>query len=117
MSGLTVLASKQPIVSTYGADALREGAADVRAAYDWHGATFVQQPSLAEVRRGFVEAILAWRTPKGCLVAPFGYGETASAIGLWRASAGGGTARHPAHVVRLVSRHRRCARLADIRAP
>jgi hypothetical protein len=85
MSGLGVLASKQPIVSTYGADALLEGAADVRAAYDWHAATFVEQPPLADVRRGFVEAIQARRTPKGCLVAPFGYGKTASAIGLWRA--------------------------------
>lgn len=85
MSGLSLLAGKQPIVSTYGADSLRDDAGAVQDAYDWHAATYVEPPPLADLRRAFTTAVRSSDTPKGCLVAPFGYGKTASAIGIWRA--------------------------------
>lgn len=85
MSRLLAIAAKAPIVSTFSARALRDAATDVRDAYAWHASTYVEQPALAEFRRSFVDAVWQAKTPKACLIAPFGYGKTASAIGLWDA--------------------------------
>lgn len=83
MSTLSAIAAKEPVVSTFGAEALAASAASVRQAYDWHAITYVEQPAVADLRRSFIEAIRAERTPKACLVAPFGYGKTSTAIGIW----------------------------------
>lgn len=85
VTGLSTIATKPPIVSTFAADALRQAPAAVGAAYTEHAATYVEQPPLLELRRRFVAAVLDAKTPKACLVAPFGYGKTASAIGIWQA--------------------------------
>src|SRR6266536_2636124 len=84
MSSLAAIAGKDPIVSTFGADALRTSAAEVSETYDWHAATYVEQPPVAEFRQAFIAAVHDAKTPKACLIAPFGYGKTASAIGIWR---------------------------------
>lgn len=88
MDSLLAIATKAPIVSTFGAEALRGSPSDVRDAYDWHAASYVEQPPLADLRRSFIDAVRENKTPKACLVAPFGYGKTASAIGIWRACQG-----------------------------
>ena len=85
MSGLLAIAEKAPIVSTFDTQALHLAAEEVRNAYDWHAATYVEQPILAELRRTFIEQVSQGKTPKSCLVAPFGYGKTSTAIGLWKA--------------------------------
>jgi hypothetical protein len=85
MSTLSAIADKEPVVSTFGADALAASPASVRQAYDWHAVTYVEQPAVADLRRSFLEAIRAGITPKACLVAPFGYGKTSTAIGIWHA--------------------------------
>ena len=85
MPGLLAIARTQPIISTFGADALRESPAAVRESYDWYASTYVEQGPLAALRRRFIDAVRSRTTPKACLVAPFGYGKTASAVGIWRA--------------------------------
>lgn len=85
MTSLALIADKAPIVSTFGVDALRSSPLEVRDAYDWHAATYVEQPPLTELRQKFIAAVLAGTSPKACLVAPFGYGKTATAIGIWHA--------------------------------
>lgn len=85
MSRLLAIAAKAPVVPTFSARALRDASTDVRDAYAWHASTYVEQPALAELRRSFVDAVRQAKTPKACLIAPFGYGKTASAIGLWNA--------------------------------
>jgi cell division protein FtsB len=90
MSSLLAIATKAPIIPTFSARALRDTSADVRDTYAWHASTYVEQPALAELRQSFVEAVTQAKTPKACLIAPFGYGKTASAIGLWNACAQAG---------------------------
>ena len=85
MSGLLTIAGKAPIVPTFNARALRATSAEVQDAYTWQAATYVEQPALAALRASFVAAVQQAKTPKACLIAPFGYGKTASAIGLWSA--------------------------------
>jgi hypothetical protein len=90
MSRLFAIAAKDPIVPTFRARALRDTPAEVRDIYAWHASTYVEQPALADLRRSFVDAVLRAQTPKACLIAPFGYGKTASVIGLWNACSQGG---------------------------
>lgn len=90
MSSLLAIATKAPIIPTFSARALRDTSADVRDTYAWHASTYVEQPALAELRQSFVDAVRQAKTPKACLIAPFGYGKTASAIGLWNACTQGG---------------------------
>ncbi|MEF3274076.1 MAG: hypothetical protein K6356_06670 [Chloroflexus sp.] len=85
MSGLLAIAAKAAIIPTFNARALRDTSADVHDTYTWHVNTYVEQPALTALRLSFVNAVLQSKTPKACLVAPFGYGKTASAIGLWHA--------------------------------
>ncbi len=84
MSSLYTLAMTAPVIPTFSAHDLR-AAANVRDAYLWHASTYVEQPALAALRQSFADAVAQARTPKACLIAPFGYGKTASAIGLWHA--------------------------------
>lgn len=90
MSSLRTIATKAPIIPTFSARALRDTSADVKDTYAWHARTYVEQPALAELRQSFVAAVQQSKTPKACLIAPFGYGKTASAIGLWNACTQGG---------------------------
>lgn len=85
MSGLARITGAAPVLSTHHAVALANAAATVVNDYDWHAATYVEQPAIAAFRHAFLEAIRAERSPKAALVAPYGYGKTATAIGLWRA--------------------------------
>lgn len=85
MSSLLALANKAPIVPTFNAGTLRTASAEVQQTYQWHAGTYVEQPALAYLREAFVAAVRNAQTPKACLIAPFGYGKTASAIGLWSA--------------------------------
>lgn len=83
MPKLEAIAHKDPITSTFPADALRSNPDEVCRSYDWHAATYVEQLELSVLRREFIDRIRSSVTPKACLVAPFGYGKTAAAIGLW----------------------------------
>ncbi len=85
MSRLRAIAEKPPIVPTFRACALRDTATDACHTYSWHASTFVEQPALTALCRSFVDAVCRAKTPKACLIAPFGYGKTASAIGIWHA--------------------------------
>ncbi|MCG8346803.1 MAG: hypothetical protein MI924_03345 [Chloroflexales bacterium] len=90
MSSLLAIADKSPIISTFSAYTLRGASSEVRDAYTWHARTYIEQPALVELRQSFVDAVQQAKTPKACLIAPFGYGKTASAIGLWSACTQGG---------------------------
>jgi len=83
--GLSAISTKSAVVSTFGADALAASAQQVRDTYDWQASTYVEQPAISTWQAAFLEAIHARRTPKASLVAPFGYGKSATAIGVWHA--------------------------------
>lgn len=85
MTTFALLSAKTPIISTFDLHVLHDNAGHVADHYAWHAATYVEQPTLHELRTGFIEAICQARTPKACIIAPFGYGKTATIIGLWQA--------------------------------
>jgi hypothetical protein len=85
MSSIAALAHKAPVIATFDTHMLHTAAQEVHLSYKWHAATYVEQPDLVGLRERFVEAIQQAKTPKACLSGPFGYGKTASAIGLWSA--------------------------------
>ena len=86
MNSFAALMDKTPVVSTFGSLALRESAPQVQKEYDWHATTYVEQSVLKELRHQFISKLCDSQTPKSCLVAPFGYGKTATAIGFWKAA-------------------------------
>jgi len=83
MTALMSVATKEPIISTFDANMLHTSPSEVQENYRWHAATYVEQEILQDLRSRFTQAILDKRTPKACIVAPFGYGKTASAVGIW----------------------------------
>lgn len=85
MSGLASIANKAPIVATFDTQMLHTSVTTVRDAYAFHALTYVEQPIVADLRQRFVQAVQQAHTPKACIVAPFGYGKTATAIGIWDA--------------------------------
>src|SRR5690606_28588093 len=48
-------------------------------------ATFVVSPDILRYQRQFVQTVLEEQTTIACLVAPFGYGKTSTAISIWNA--------------------------------
>lgn len=85
MSGLVSIANKAPILATFDTQTLHTSVATVRDTYVYHALTYVEQPVVTDLRQRFVQAVLEAHTPKACIVAPFGYGKTATAIGTWNA--------------------------------
>jgi hypothetical protein len=85
MNGLASIANKAPIVATFDTQTLHASVSTVRDAYAFHALTYVEQPIVADLRQRFVAAVQQAHTPKACIVAPFGYGKTATAIGIWDA--------------------------------
>jgi hypothetical protein len=85
MSSIAAIARKAPVIATFDTHMMHASTREVHNAYAWHAATYVEQPVLAGLRERFIEAVFQSKTPKACLSGPFGYGKTASAIGLWSA--------------------------------
>lgn len=85
MNGLAEITHKPPIVATFDTQTLCTSVATVQTVYKQHARTYVEQPAVAAIRKAFIESVHQAKTPKACIVAPFGYGKTATAIGIWDA--------------------------------
>lgn len=85
MSSITAIARKAPVIATFDTHMLHTATQDVHSSYTWEAATYVEQPALVGLRERFIAAVYQAKTPKACVSGPFGYGKTASAIGLWNA--------------------------------
>lgn len=88
-TGLTVIAQKPPIVATHVGE-FDGNYPDTLHRYQQEASTFVQAPEIQQYRHKLFETILTPKTTLGCLVAPFGYGKTSTAIGLWQAASEAG---------------------------
>lgn len=82
---LAAIAHTSPVVATFDTGALQLSPEDVCDTYSRQAATYVEQPVLAAFRERFIDGVREAKAPKACLVAPFGYGKTATTIGLWQA--------------------------------
>ncbi|GAB4548880.1 MAG: hypothetical protein OHK0023_12630 [Anaerolineae bacterium] len=85
---LVQLINKPPVVATHvGSFADSENAARTLARYTAEANTHVYQPALQQYHHKFLGIINDSNTAIGCLVAPFGYGKTSAAVGIWHACA------------------------------
>lgn len=82
---LTVLAQKPPIVATHVGE-FDGNYSETLYRYQQEAATFVRAAEIQHYQRRLLDTILTPKTTLGCLVAPFGYGKTSTAIGLWQAA-------------------------------
>lgn len=83
---LEVIASKPPIVATHVGDFSQGSDATVQR-YEEENATFIRPPAVQSYQRRLMSNILKGDTSVGCLVAPFGYGKTSTAIDVWSTAA------------------------------
>lgn len=82
--GLNILANKEPVVATHVGAFDYESAKQTYHRYHSETTTFVVSPDIQRYQRQFVQTILENQTTIACLVAPFGYGKTSTAISVWK---------------------------------
>jgi len=84
-NGLTILANKEPVVATHVGIFDFDSAQQTYRRYQSETTTFVISPDILRYQREFVQKVLDLKTTIACLVAPFGYGKTSTAINIWNA--------------------------------
>jgi hypothetical protein len=84
-TGLSLLANKEPVVATHVGQFNPEATAATFMRYGNEQQTFVVTPAIQKYQSSLVQTVLENQTAIGCLVAPFGYGKTSTAISIWRA--------------------------------
>lgn len=82
--GLNILANKEPVVATHVGAFDYESAQQTYHRYHSETTTFVVSPDIQRYQRQFVQTVLENQTTIACLVAPFGYGKTSTAISVWK---------------------------------
>jgi hypothetical protein len=84
-SGLQLLVDKEPVVGTHVGIFDDESAENTYTRYHSETETFVVSPDITRYQRQFIQKITDKQTTIGCIVAPFGYGKTSTAINIWNA--------------------------------
>lgn len=87
MNGLSVVANKSPIVATHMGLFDLINLPNTLSRYEGEAATHVQSAVIGQYQQQLISAICGKQTPIGCLVAPFGYGKTSTAINIWHHAA------------------------------
>lgn len=77
--------SKKQVIHTRFAEQFVGQPRDVESAYNHHFHTHISLGDTDEFARRLVERTTAAKTPKGAVVAPWGYGKTSTLIFAWRA--------------------------------
>lgn len=85
IKGLKVLANKEPVVATHVGVFNTETARETYSRYHAEWETFVVVPDIQKYQNQFVATVRDGQTTLACLVAPFGYGKTSTAISIWNA--------------------------------
>lgn len=83
--GLQILVSKEPVVATHVGIFDNDSAQNTYHRYRSETETFVVAPDILRYQRQFVQTVIEQQTTVACLVAPFGYGKTSTAISIWNA--------------------------------
>lgn len=84
LQGLDLLVHKEPIVATHIGEFSADAAVFTYNRYANERLTFVTTPEIQEYQDALIQTVLDHRTAIGCLVAPFGYGKTSTAISIWQ---------------------------------
>jgi len=83
LEGLQAILDKQPVLSTVNADDLLQDPQGVEGDYQKHVATFVPMGDVSSFAQRLVRRVVKAKTPKGMIVAPYGYGKTSMLAFLW----------------------------------
>ncbi len=83
LQGLQAILEKEVVLSTVNADDLLHNPQRVESEYQRHVATFVPMGDVTGFSARLIRRVLAAKTPKGMIVAPYGYGKTSTLAFLW----------------------------------
>jgi hypothetical protein len=83
LEGLQAILEKEPVLSTVNADDLLQNAQRVEGDYQKHVATFVPMGDVDAFSARLIKRVVGARTPKGMIVAPYGYGKTSTLAFMW----------------------------------
>lgn len=83
LEGLQAILEKEPVLSTVNADDLLHNAQGVEGDYQKHVATFVPMGDVDAFSTRLIKRVVGARTPKGMIVAPYGYGKTSTLAFMW----------------------------------
>jgi len=83
LEGLQAILDKQPVLSTVNADDLLQNPQRVEGEYQKHVATFVPMGDVSNFAQRLVRRVIKAKTPKGMIIAPYGYGKTSTLAFLW----------------------------------
>lgn len=76
--------AKKAVVSTQLADQFISEPQTVEVIYNQHYHTHISLGDTSEFARRLIDRVVSARTPKGAIVAPWGYGKTSTLIFTWR---------------------------------
>jgi len=83
LTGLQAILDKEVVLSTVNADDLLHHTAKVEADYARHVATFIPMGDTSNFSRRIIKLTTNAKTPKGLVVADYGYGKTSTLAFLW----------------------------------
>lgn len=83
LKGLQSILDKEAVLSTVNADDLLHEPHKVEANYQRHVATFISMGSVSDFATRLIRRVMKAKTPKGMIVAPYGYGKTSTLGFLW----------------------------------
>ena len=83
LEGLQAIFEKQVVLPTVNADDLLDNAQKVEGDYKKHVATFIPMGDTSAFSTRLVKRVVSAKTPKGLIVAPYGYGKTSTLVFLW----------------------------------
>jgi len=83
LEGLQAILDKEVVLSTVNADDLLYNAQKVEDDYQKHVATFIPMGDVSAFSTRLIKRVVGARTPKGLIVAPYGYGKTSTLVFLW----------------------------------
>jgi hypothetical protein len=95
LKGLQIILEKNPVVPTVNAEDILANPQNVEGDYLKHVSTYIPMGDVSDYVRRLVRRTKAASTPKGLLVAPYGYGKTSTAAFLWRGCEEGGLVAVP----------------------
>jgi hypothetical protein len=83
LAGLHTILEKQVVLSTVNADDLLHDPLKVDSDYQKHVETFIPMGDVEDFSARLAKGVFNAKTPKGLIVAPYGYGKTSTLAFLW----------------------------------
>lgn len=83
LAGLQTILEKQVVLSTVNADDLLHNPSKVESDYQKHVETFIPMGDISGFSAKLTKGVISAKTPKGLIVAPYGFGKTSTLAFLW----------------------------------